>query len=451
MNINETLENLLESEMFMDYIDIDISDFISNQLFEYQIPHLYNLICVLKSKNVVIDGSDTGTGKTYTSLALCSHLNLKPLIICPKTVISTWYKISKLFNVKLLGVVNYETIRNCKYYKNNKRIKCPYISKIKNQYKWNIPRKSIVIFDEAHKCKNLKSLNSKLLLGIKNTKTLLLSATLADKPEAFHIFGYLLKFYKNLKGANNWIKSVIREDKNASRTMSTILKKIYPTNGSKMSIKELGDKFPKNQIAVQCYDINNCKDIDQKYKELNNKKELEKIIKARMDIELLKVPLMAELVNDYIQHGFSIVIFMNYIKSMKLLAKTLKTNNLLYGDIPLKDRTKLINKFQKNKINIIICIASIGGQSISLHDTNGDHPRVSLISPSYSINSLIQVLGRIYRAGTKSAVLQRIVFCANTYEEKLCENIKKKLKFMNNIDNSKTNNEIYDKLNAIIV
>lgn len=460
MNIDDTLESLMNNEMLEDFMDIHIDDSILNNLYEYQHKHIYNLICVLMSKNVVIDGSDTGTGKTYTSISLCKHFNLRPFILCPKTIIHKWLEVAKKFKVNPLGIVNYETIKKEKYYNKGKRVKCPYIQITDKGIRWNLPKKSILIFDEVHKCNNQKSLNGKLLMAsYSNKKTLLLSATLADTPKSFHIYGYLLKFYPNIKRANSWIKNVIKVDSDTNRMLSTIYSKIYPTNGSRMTISELGELFPQNQISADCYDVNHttCNKMNTHYKHLNeltkklkdDKCLLKDITEARMNIELLKIQLIVDLVKDYQEHNYSIVIFVNYIKSLKQLSKYLKTDNILYGKTESDARIKMINDFQKNKIKLIICISSVGGQSISLHDTIGNSPRVTIISPSYSINTLIQVLGRTYRAGVKSNVLQRILFCANTFEEKLCQNLINKLDFINNIDDPSKNNDMYIELNKL--
>jgi hypothetical protein len=68
-----------------------------------------------------------------------------------------------------------------------------------------------------------------------------------------------------------------------------------------------------------------------------------------------------------------------------------------------------------------------GGVGISLHDINGVHPRVSLISPTQSATNLIQVLGRIHRSGGKTKSLQRIIFAANTPEDDISRMLFKKL------------------------
>ena len=67
-------------------------------------------------------------------------------------------------------------------------------------------------------------------MSVKNTKIplLMLSATVSDSLKSFHIFGYMLGFYKNIKQGRNWINGIIREDKNyigSKPKMSSINKK----------------------------------------------------------------------------------------------------------------------------------------------------------------------------------------------------------------------------------
>jgi phosphate starvation-inducible PhoH-like protein len=49
---------------------LTISEFTSKKLFSYQEKHLLSLILSVKSNQVTLDGSETGTGKTYTAVAL---------------------------------------------------------------------------------------------------------------------------------------------------------------------------------------------------------------------------------------------------------------------------------------------------------------------------------------------------------------------------------------------
>lgn len=426
---------------------INIDDKIINILFDYQEKHLRNLINILSNKNIVIDGSDTGTGKTYIAAALARFFKLKPFIVCPKAIMSSWKIVLQKFDISPLAIVNYETIKVGKYYVNNshdQRTECPYIKIIKDhdnkkKFIWNLPPSSILIFDEVHQCRKGNSQNTQLLLASKkiNCKKLLLSATLADSIENFCIFGYMINLYDNILKVNKWINSL-----ESINILSEIHRKIYPFNGSRMKISELGNKFQKNQINVDIYDMDNSAyiqkeygDIDSAIKQLKNDDKnnnaLINITKARQKIELLKIPTFIDLTKQYLDNKFSIVIFVNFRKTLESLSKYLNTDCIIHGNQTISERENNITKFLENKEKVIICNIKAGGVGINLQDKKGEFPRISLISPTWSSTELKQCLGRIHRADSKSPTLQRIICCSNTIEEKICDRLNIK---MSNID-----------------
>lgn len=395
---------------------------IQNHLLPYQMLHVFNMLQALRINNVVIDGSSTGTGKTYTSIAACAQLNLLPLIVCPKVSISTWKKVIKFFNIKCIDVINYEQIRKGEQL---------YLTKKDNIYTWDFSMYKgnvIIIFDEVHSCKHSASMNGQLLLSSKKIKEqkMLLSATLCDKTADFCVFGYMLNFYKNIKHGKGWIESVIRENKNSlfgSDIANTLDKYIYPNKGSKMTIEDLGDEYPMNQIIVESYDLDKAdeNEINNYYASLDDDLKLVEDGKMRQIVENKKASIIVELAEQYHENNNSIVIFVHYLSTHTLIKN--KLNELKISHVEIKGgqdpdvRQSNIDSFQSNKIKCIVCMIQSGGTSISLHDISGKHPRVSLISPTFSRIELTQTLGRIARAGSLSPCVQHIVFCANTYED----------------------------------
>jgi hypothetical protein len=83
--------------------------------------------------------------------------------------------------------------------------------------------------------------------------------------------------------------------------------------------------------------------------------------------------------------------------------------------------------FQHGREKVLLCMSDAGGQSIDLHDVHGNGQRVSLICPTYNPITLQQVLGRTFRANTKSTPIMKLVYAAGTIEEKVCVAVNLKL------------------------
>jgi SNF2 family DNA or RNA helicase len=434
---------------------------IKKLLLPYQINDTNNLVKIITKNNAVLNSSDTGTGKTYTAIAACFILKLKPIVICPKSVISNWLKVSKIFNVQPFFVVNYESIKNLKYYdKNRNRKKCPFIKYDTDLKKYNwvkLPNDIIFIFDEAHKCSSLASYNARLLLGCKDTKKpiMILSATIADHPEKFRLFFYILNFLDpdtlskdiDFKKYIRIVEAWIMRD---PRPMLRIYNMLYPDRATAMRIDVLGDLFPETQINAIPYSMGNKREteIQYQYEEINRELEALKdtvskdkgnimvtVLRAHQKIEMLKVPTFVELTNEFLEEGSSVVIFVNFTKTLKVLCEMLHTDCVIYGEQTAQEREINIENFQSNKERLIIANIKAGGVGLSLHDERGGHKRIALISPCWSALDLKQVLGRVHRAGGLTKSLQRIIYCANTVEEKIADKLQRKLKNLNEINN----------------
>jgi len=450
-------------------MSINLDKNIEDKLLKYQIDHTRNLVTVIKKNKTALDASDTGTGKTYCGIALCKQLKLSPLIICPKSVINSWKSVCKIFNVEPYAIVNYETLKYGKYYnKVGTRVKCPFLEvkehekESKTEFIWEFSEKEkenlIIIFDEVHKCSDLNTLNGKLLYTAKNLNThmLILSATICDHPENFRLFFYILNFIDPEQVQRNKIDYIryqyimqnwIMRD---AKPMWRIHNMLFPDRGSRIRIDALGNLFPETQIIASPYNMGKKREeeIEKEYSkiqtEIENLKDkskkdksniLVKLLRSHQKIELLKIPLFIQLTNDFIENNYSVVIFVNFTQTLESLADQLYTDCVIYGEQTSEDRQKNIDKFMENKSKVIICNIKAGGVGISLHDKYGGNPRVSLISPTWSSIDLQQALGRVHRAGGKSKSLQRILYVANTVEEKIADKLQKKLKEINTLNN----------------
>lgn len=76
---------------------------------------------------------------------------------------------------------------------------------------------------------------------------------------------------------------------------------------------------------------------------------------------------------------------------------------------------------------MILTTIDSGGASVSLHDVTGRHPRLGLVCPTWRAVTLRQALGRVHRAGGRSKALQKLVYAADSIEERVAARVREKL------------------------
>lgn len=408
---------------------------------EQAVIHLNN--CLLSHKTV-LDASDTGVGKTYTACGLARMRKNVPLIIAPKAVHSSWRSVAKQFGIEILDVVNIEKLKTG----NTK-----WVTRLgKKAYRFNLPTNSMVIWDEAQHGGGIDSQNQAVMatLNAYPIPVLLASATLAESPLKLRAAGYLLGLhdydlssfkrfcYNNgcyyNKNFNAWVFNP------RTSAMKEIHQQIFPNKGCRIRMSDLKNVFPEGVIQCDAYDLSvDSAKVRKAYDEIPTRLQEERssllaeICRARQIAELVKVPLFCDLTADFLEEQKSVVIFCSFTETLEALYEAIikkipdSRPIVIQGGQSSEDRDASIQEFQNNQSKVCIAMIQAGGVGISLHDLSGERPRVSLISPPYSAVQLHQALGRIHRAQGKTPTLQKIVFAANTIEEKACEAVRKKL------------------------
>lgn len=428
---------------------------IQNALFlrDYQVPHVRNLLYSFRYERTIIDGSDTGIGKTYCSIATAVEVGRPIFVVTAKSVIKGWNSAVHDTRVECLGIINYEYLKTGKVDalsidKNDKT----------RSLKWNLPEDCIIIWDEAHRCKSPDTINSAMLIAStkQKYKQILLSATIGHSPDHLASVGYALGLFTREEYYSWALRHGMYHAKFKNRSVLQfsgskyhlwkLHNAIYPRKGHRVTKKELGDKFPDNTILSIPYTMDNASKINRAIKQMNkelrelNKRKQQDVqqdnpltirLRARQEIELLKIPTFIELANDSMEEGNSVILFVNFQESLKSLAEHFKTKSYIAGGQSAKTRNKVIDDFQSNKTRLMIVNSQAGNVGIDLHDLDGNFPREVFISPPERAMDLKQSLGRAHRDGGKSKVIQKIVFCADTIEEKVCDQVKTKL---DNID-----------------
>lgn len=422
--------------------------------------HAVNLLNSLYINGVASDQSETGTGKSYVAAWIAKTLNSPVVIVCPKIMIPTWNKVLQYFGIKAQVVINYEKLirGNTEHltFKDGR-------DNSASDYIINFPKNSLVILDEVHKCKSSTSKNSDFLIKLKmdGYKTLLLSATTATNPLEMKAFGFATTLHNLVNyrqfitdsGAYTGRYGGFQIDLQSQRTveaMSNIHNRLFNLYkvSSRMTRKMFDKIFPDNHVMADCFDMGtNTDKINKVYLQMEaelaaleessvnySQHHFAIMTKARRMAELLKVPTMVEMIEDWYDEGISPVVFVNFTDTVEAIEKQLGKNKKFDGKIARivggqsdKVRQKDIELFQSDTKRIMIANLAAGNAGVSLHDLNGNYPRGSIISPSYSAINLLQALGRIHRAEGKTKCIQKVMFAAGTIEEEACKRVQCKL------------------------
>lgn len=420
----------------------------TDKLLPFQPPAVAHLCASLLAHNGAADGSDTGIGKTFVALKTCIELNLKPAVICKKSGVAGWTRACRYMGVQPYFITNWEAVRTGKF---------PFCRRSRNEwsgkylYQWSLPPGTCLIFDEAHSGCNDGTQNNAMFTAARGVPLLALSATFADRPARmkalFDVLGIMdperfngwLESRGNFENQHGQIESL-----SAVEDMKWISRELYPVYGYRLSYNDPEVKrfFPDGVYQTQIVSMSDEDTMRQNalYNELLVKVEHYRELKRQADIlvadlryrqetELLKCNPLSELIEEYLYEGYSVAVFVNFRETLAWLAKFFKTKSLIFGaqERYKISRDQVIEDFQANRTRIVLAMVDAGGVSLDLHDLHGDHPRMSLICPTYNPITLKQVMGRTRRAGSKTTPIIKLIYTAGTVEEKVAETVNAKL------------------------
>jgi hypothetical protein len=146
-----------------------------------------------------------------------------------------------------------------------------------------------------------------------------------------------------------------------------------------------------------------------------------KNLRQRQAIELVKVAALSERAKEITEAGGSAVVFLNFHASIDAMQGLNPEAGILDGRVPSEKRLQTQELFQAGQLKMIVVQIAAGGQSIDLHDTSGNNPRIALICPQFSGLVEEQALGRIARVGAKGRAVAIRLFVPGGVEERALE------------------------------
>ena len=417
-------------------------------LFPKQRESVDFILQALANHRCALDSSSTGVGKTVIACRVAAEFKQYVAVVCPKIVIPHWERELREVGITPIFVTNYEKL---------KLGNGQYITKIgKKIFRWHLPPDTLIIWDECHKCKSPFSQNSQMLVSAKQAgyHNLLLSATACQDPTEMRSLGFALGLHSlnkadgKLKSWPSWMMQYgCRKDQWHNWVAGPVPKlvplnqEMYSKNCVKLTPHDLPSAFTDNHIITEPLAFSWCGLIDNYYSESgitsdviddlleNNSASqhiLVQILRARQLAEATKVYDIVGLIKNACAEGFSVAVFVNFVDTVKSLAQQFPNASVIVGGQSAMVREDNVQRFQTNQTNVIICNIAAGGVGVSLHDTEGGHPRMSFISPTFNVKDYIQTLGRIHRANAKSPAIQRVLVASKTIEEKIVDKLEQK-------------------------
>jgi superfamily II DNA or RNA helicase len=422
--------------------------------YPQQAAHIDVLTNIISRHKAALDSSKTGTGKTLCAAEVAKRLGLNVFVVAPKATLVNWSRVLKEQGAGVVGVINYEKLRTGK---------SGFGDWKKGSFIFNVPPKTLIVFDEVHACKGHYTQNAKMLIAAKPLPTLMLSATACENPVEMRALGFLLGLH-NLKDfygwatrfgakANAWGALEFVKNHFSDGHLDRLHRLTYPNHGHMLTREDLAEFFPNGQLIYDPISFGSSKEIkallDECSEELESiiEKEVEervtlkgnpaeamvKLTRARQKVELLKMPEISQMVQDRLDEGKSVVVFLNFNQSVRALSDRLEmvgiTAGKIWGEEPrAAKRQEAIDAFQHDEVHVLICNIAAGGTGVNLHHTEtAARPREALISPCYNAKIMEQVFGRIDRAGAKSDPINRVLVAEGSVEEKVLEAVQIKI------------------------
>ena len=402
----------VHDDPYFEPIDIDVDFTKYNDILAKQDKKLYKHqeegIKFLLSRNGCVLADDMGLGKTSQAIIAALETDAKKiLIVCPASTKINWEREinvfcndttiinSKKWKSARFTIINYDILKNFHTIKNNKLGKNQILNRELVDSNFDL-----IIVDEAHYLKNNESIRGKIIVELSTKhnveKLWLLTGTpVANRPMDFF---NLLKIIKS-PIAENWRHYALRycDGKQFFKTLKNGQKKqIWLTDGAS-NLEELHSRtkniilrrlkvdvldMPDKVITpmYQKLDANGLIEYEKLWDDYVEKrtllgkktnelqKDLVELILLRQYIAAQSIPYTIELVENAIEMGRKVIIFVSFTEELEILHHhfdkiSVKHNGLMTE----KQKQKSVDAFQTNpKIKVFIGNIKSAGVGITL-------------------------------------------------------------------------------------
>lgn len=453
-----------EISEFFSYNDVKLKlpEYAISTAFPYQLEGIRWLKFLFLNHFGGCLADDMGLGKTFQVISFLEDQDVKNsmnkiLIVVPKSLLTNWIKEFEKFNSSYqVGIYHGDKRKDFDFTDKNVVI-TTYNTAYLDLKKLNSLQFSVVVFDEIQTIKNHKSVTSEAMKQIASDMKIGLSGTPMENniselwnimdilnPNVFYshsafVKRYSGKNYNELKAILNLFilrrmkKDVLKELPTKTEQliycdMDTEQRKLYTSislavKKAIMSLKAFAAPVVLKGLTL----LRECCCHPLLLKEDVNVEHI---------AESCKLDALSILISNLIESGHKILIFSNYTSMLHIIMEELKMSDrykdiLFYLDGKTKNRTDIVNAFEKADEGIFLISIKAGGVGLNLISAQD----VIIYDPWWNPFVEQQAIDRAYRIGQKNPVTIYKLVVANTIEERIVEMQDNKEKEFNELIN----------------
>lgn len=415
-------------------------------LLPHQIEGIDIITAAFVNNKEFLLGDEVGVMKTRQACVVAKSYP-RALIIAPLSTFGGWLYEAQQAGLKLnqVGIhwpggavlINYERLEKYKELGEWKTIGKTSDGKLIQEF--SSQGFDLVIWDEAHRLKSVKTKRFKIWKGIREKagRILYLTATPGQEPlDVAYLQGII--GFKSFWPYVRSFKGTYEDRWGALRFRHGIPEDIARLNsivsGNPLALRRTPDKiagwpslqkvvFPIKLTPAQCKDYETAMEDFVENRRSEGKRDLQKDVfdmvsvnQFRQRIGLLKVDAVVELAQELIGQGKVVTISCEYMATVRAIQDELKKDyqvGVLTGETPDSGRKAVLACSSRDELDAIIFSISEG---INLQEAV--KPRVQInAEPRWSGLAQHQVDGRTHRAG-KSALVYQVV-CSDTVDERV--------------------------------
>ncbi len=402
--------------------------------FPHQLRNAERLVHVLREHRHAADFSEPGTGKTLTALLVAKEIDRPTLVVGPRISKTAWQRCGEAAGVPH-AYLGWEKLRA-----GNTGAGSWSGKGRSRRWEWN-PDVGLVIFDEAHRAGGDRTQNAIIVASTKRDRipSLLLTATPATNPLRMRALGYLLglhnwadhwewcrrrgcfqmpfgglQFTQNEKRAKQVLD--LLAEQMSPRCVKTALREVRPDHS--MILRPVLMDLDNQAEAERLAENTRCLYLQLRERQASSSGAAE-WQKNRQAMELLKVPSIAERISDKLEAGNTVLVFVQFLQTLEALRTIYPQSGTIRGDVPEQERQRIMDAVQSDQLRLCFLQVRAGGESVSLNDKTGRHPRVIMMPPVSDAQTAKQVFGRGDRVDNKTPVLVEVLLAAGTSEERI--------------------------------